>query len=103
MRQSSQPSAPWISGEPEGAGSQPVAANLSCAPPWPNVRHRRRCAAERMLTAKAPELAIRRQLLDPVEGASAMSGGASDSAKNDWQVSPAGPASSTPVTTTTPL
>src|SRR5271166_306219 len=99
---STQASDPSRTGVPMAPGCQPTPRNLS-PPDTAKVRHRASWCSPRMFTQNAPALAIRGQLVDDLAGASATSGGSSDSDVKAWQVKPTGWPSSIAVTTVTPV
>src|ERR1700688_2649024 len=99
---STQARAPSSTGAPLPAGVQPTPVNLS-PPEMAKSRPSASWSSVRMLTQNAPAAAMRGQLVEFFPGASATSGGSSDSDVNAWQVKPTGWPPCMAVTIVTPV
>ncbi len=100
--QSIQVSTPSSTGEPDGAGVQPTAANLS-SPARPNTALTSRWWCASTFTQNAPDDSISGQVRAVFAGQNSTSGGSSESAAKDWHANPTGSPSATAAMTVTPV
>jgi hypothetical protein len=90
-------------GEPDSASRQATPANLSSLR-TAKLRQTSSCPALRMFTQNVPASRIRGQLVEPLSGKKATSGGLSDTEVKDPTTKPARrPSASVAVTTQTPV